>query len=185
MKKIALTFGLIAGGMMSVMMVATASILERFSFETSAVIGYTSIVLAFLMVYFGIRSYRDNALGGVITYWPAFRVGFLITLIASVCYVATWQVVYTRMMPDFGERYTAYEIEKAKKAGATQAELDQQKAESAKFWERYRNPLVRAAYTLIEPLPLGLLITFISAGVLSRRRRTAGTSNAGRIQAAG
>jgi hypothetical protein len=33
----------------------------------------------------------------------------------------------------------------------------------------YQNPLVNMAYTFIEPLPVGLLITLISAAVLRRK----------------
>jgi hypothetical protein len=38
----------------------------------------------------------------------------------------------------------------------------------------YQNPLVNMAYTIMEPLPVGLLITLISAALL---RRTATSSN--------
>ena len=128
------------------------------------------MVIAFLMVYFGIRSYRDNVAGGSIGFGRAFQVGLLITLVASVCYVATWQVVYHRVAPDFLDKYTAYAVEKARKAGATEAKLAATRKEMDEFQELYRNPLVNIALTLIEPLPVGLVFTLVSAGVLSRRR---------------
>jgi hypothetical protein len=37
--------------------------------------------------------------------------------------------------------------------------------------ESYKNPLVNIAYTLLEPMPVGLLVTLVTAGVLSRKRR--------------
>jgi hypothetical protein len=40
----------------------------------------------------------------------------------------------------------------------------------AKFGELYKNPLISIAFTLIEPLPVGLLITFVSAAVLRCKR---------------
>jgi len=49
----------------------------------------------------------------------------------------------------------------------------------AAFVENYKNPLVNIAITFLEPLPVGLLVTLISAGVLSRRPRLA-TSEAAR-----
>jgi hypothetical protein len=33
----------------------------------------------------------------------------------------------------------------------------------------YQNPIVNMAYTFMEPLPVGLLITLISAAVLRRK----------------
>ena len=74
------------------MMLATIPFMDRIGFDKGEIIGYTTMVLAFLMVFFGIRSYRDTVLDGTIGFGRAFQVGILITLIASVCYVATWQV---------------------------------------------------------------------------------------------
>jgi hypothetical protein len=39
------------------------------------------------------------------------------------------------------------------------------------FKEMYANPLINAAFTLLEPLPVGGLISLVSAGVLRRGRR--------------
>jgi hypothetical protein len=40
------------------------------------------------------------------------------------------------------------------------------------MWALYRsNPLVRAAFTFIEPFPVGLLITLISAAIVRKRRK--------------
>jgi hypothetical protein len=36
----------------------------------------------------------------------------------------------------------------------------------------YRNPAINAAMTLAEPLPVGLIIALVSAGVLSRRKKS-------------
>lgn len=171
MRKTVLTFGLISGAIISLMMVATVPFSEQIGFDRGAFIGYTSMVLAFLLVYFGIRSYRDNVSGGTIGFGRAFTVGALIVAIASVCYVATWQVVYRNFVPDFAERYTEYTLEKDRRNGATEAELAEQRAEMEKFAEMYKNPLVNIAFTFLEPLPVGLVIALVSAGVLSRRRR--------------
>ena len=84
--------------------------------------------------------------------------------------MATWQVVYHRVAPDFLDKYTAYAVDKARKAGASEAKLAATRKEMDEFKELYRNPLVNVALTLIEPLPVGLVFTLVSAGVLSRRR---------------
>ena len=171
MRKIVLTFGLIAGAVLSVMMLLTLPFMDRIGFDKGEIIGYTTMVLAFLMVYFGIRSYRDNVAGGSIGFGRAFLVGLLITFVASACYVATWQVVYHKLAPDFGEKYTAYAVEKARKSGATDQQVVAQAKEIAEMMALYKNPLVNIAITFLEPLPVGLLFTLLSAGVLSRKRR--------------
>src|SRR4051794_9724156 len=94
MKRIVWTFGLIAGAVLSVMMLLTVPFMDRIGNDHGEVIGYTTMVVAFLMVYFGIRTYRDSVMGGTIRFGQAFKVGILITLIACVCYVVTWEVLY-------------------------------------------------------------------------------------------
>ncbi len=171
MRKIVLTFGLIAGGILSAMMLLTMPFMEQIGFEKGEVIGYTTMMLAFLMIFFGVKSYRDNVAGGTVTFGRAFLVGLLITAVASVCYLATWQVVYYKLAPDFGEKYTTYAVNKARKSGATDAQIAATKKEMTEFMDMYKNPLINVAITFIEPLPVGLLITIVTAGVLSRKRR--------------
>jgi len=171
MRKIVLTYGLIAGAILSGMMVVTALNADRIGFDRGEVIGYTTMVAAFLMIFFGVKSYRDTVAGGVISFGRAFKVGFIIMAIASVCYVATWQVVYRTLWPDFAEQYTAHMLDKARKEGASEERIAERRQEMEKMWEQYRNPLVNVAFTFLEPLPVGLLLTLVSAGVLSRRRR--------------
>jgi hypothetical protein len=171
MRKIVLTFGLIAGAILAAMMLLTIPFMDKIGFEKGEVIGYTTMVLAFLMVFFGIKTYRDNVAGGTVTFGRALKVGLMIVAIASVCYVATWQLIYYQFAPDFLDKYTVYMVDKAKKAGATEAKIAAQVKEMEEFKEMYKNPLVNIGFTFLEPLPVGILVALISAWGLSRRRR--------------
>jgi hypothetical protein len=169
MKKTILTFGLISGAISSLMMVATVPFADRIGFDKGAVIGYTAIVLSFLLVFFGIRSYRDNVGNGQITFTKGFAVGISITLISCICYVLTWEVLYFHFLPGFMDKYGAHMIEKLKASGAGPDAILAQLQQVKKYKEMYDNPLFNAAMTFIEPFPIGLLITLISAAVLRRK----------------
>src|SRR5688572_16832662 len=130
MKKIVWTFGLLGGAVLAAGMLATLPFMDRIGFDRGMVIGYTTMGLAFLFVFFGVRSYRDNT-GGQLSFGRAFGVGMLIALVASACYVATWQLIYHKLAPDFGEKYAAHMIEKERAAGATEAEIQAKTAEVA------------------------------------------------------
>ena len=171
MKRIVWTFGLIAGAVLSLTMFVSILFKEQIGFDKGLVVGYTSMVAAYLMVYFGIRTYRDNVLGGTIRFGRAFQVGILITLVACVCYVVSWQVISRRMAPDYMDRWAEHELAKARAAGASQPEIDAKVQEMARWKELYRNPFLQVAMTFAEPFPPGLLITLVCAGVLSRARR--------------
>ena len=94
---------------------------------------------------------------------------WLITLISCAIYVATWEVVYFKMLPDFGEKWGRYMVEQKRAAGASAAEIEATARQMADFKVMYDKPIYNVAFTFIEPLPVGLLVTLISAGVLRRR----------------
>jgi hypothetical protein len=177
MKKTVLTFGLISGLIMSVLMGCSLLVADKIGSSHSLVLGYTIMVASFLLIYFGIRSYRDNTLAGQISFGRAFACGILITLISSVCYVVMWEVLYFNFMPHFMDGYFAAQIHKVQTAGLDPATTAAQVAAIRHSQQLYQNPLVNIGYTFMEPLPVGLLITLISAALL-RRRATSSKSSA-------
>ena len=171
MKKTVWTYGLISGAIVSILMMVTIPFQDESGFDHSLLVGYSTMVLAFLLIYFGVRSYRDNVMGGSVRFGRAFAVGALIAVISSACYVATWEVMYFNFMPDFLSKYQARELEKARAGGASEDALAKQKAEMDEFGEMYKNPVVNAGITFAEPLPVGLVIALVSAGMLSRTKK--------------
>ena len=174
MKKTVLTFGLISGFLISTLMGSSLLLADKIGSGHSMAIGYTIMVASFLLIYFGIRSYRDNNLGGQISFGRAFTCGILIALISSVCYVVMWEVLYFNFMPHFMDGYFAGQIHKVQSAGLDAATTAAQVAAIQHSQQLYQNPLVNMAYTFMEPLPVGLLITLISAAFLRRKAPTPG-----------
>jgi len=169
-----LKFGLLSGAVASVLLLCTMPFHDAIGFETAGlVVGYATMLLAFSLIYFGVRSYRDKVAGGTVRFGRALAVGALIGLVASLCYVATWEVLYFNFMPDVMDKYAAHEIEKARASGESEAAIAKRSGEMAQFSEQYRNPVFNAAVTLAEPLPMALLVSLVSAAVVSRRRRSA------------
>ena len=170
MKRIVIIFGLISGLISSALMFLTLPFMHNgtVSFDNGYIVGYTAIVLSFLLVFFGIRSYRENA-GGTITFGRAFSVGILITLISCLFYVASWEVIYFKIMPDFADKYAAHAISTMREKGATDAAIAEKKVEMEKMKTMLNNPLLNAAMTFIEPFPVGLIMTLVSAAILRRR----------------
>jgi hypothetical protein len=169
MKKTVITWGLLSGAVASVMMVALLPFIDRIGFDKGAVIGYTSLVLSGLLVYFGVRSYRDNVVQGPLTFGHAFKVGISIALVSALCYVLTWELVYFKLAPDFGEKYSAYAVERVVAGGGSAEEIAKARRDAAEFKRLYDQPLLNAAITFVEPFPFGLLAALASAAILRRR----------------
>ena len=169
MKNTVLKFGILSGVLASILMASTLPFEDKLGH--SYLVGYATIVASFLLVYFGIRSYRNNVGGGKITFGRAFAVGICISLITCLFYVATWEVIFHFYMPDFMVKYSAAIIQKMQAAGASEAAIQAKTIDLQKSTESYNNPLVRIPMTFMEPFPVGLLITLISAAVLRRKAR--------------
>ncbi|MBY0492739.1 MAG: DUF4199 domain-containing protein [Cyanobacteria bacterium] len=157
---------MILGGLMT----AALAFHDQIGFDRGVYVGYTTMVLAFLMVYFGVQSYRDNVAGGRVTFGAALMVGLLISLVIMACYVAIWQVIYYNFMPDYLDKYMAYALEQARQSGASAEAIAAQAKEMQEFSEMYKNPLVNIAFTLLEPLPVAVVFTLLTAVVMSRKR---------------
>jgi hypothetical protein len=183
MKKTVLTFGLISGVIISVLMGGSLLLSDRIGSGHSMVLGYTIMVASFLLVYFGIRSYRDNTLGGQISFGRAFACGILITLITTACYVVMWEVLYFNFMPHFMDSYFAAQIQSVQSAGLDSATTAARVTAIKHSQQLYQNPLINVAYTIIEPLPVGVLVTLISAAVLRRKSPAPGNSSANPVLA--
>ncbi len=169
MRKIIVTFGLISGAISSLMMIALVTFGGRIGFDRGAIIGNTSIVLSFLMVFFGIRTYRDNIGDGQITFLKAFAVGLSITLISCIVYVVTWEVIYYNFLPGYWDAYGAHLVQKLTASGANPAAIQEKLQQVRKYKELYKNPFFNAVLTFIHPFPIGLVITLFSALVLRRK----------------
>ncbi len=171
MRKIVLVCGLIAGLIVAAMMVITIAICYRTgNFEGNMILGYVTMLLAFSLVYVGIKNYRDKHNNGIISFGNAFKIGLYISLIASTIYVIVWLVDYYVFIPDFMDKYTTAILDQTKAGGASQVDLDKKAAEMASYREMYKNPLLVVLFTYIEILPVGLLVTLISALLLKRKK---------------
>ena len=169
MKQTVWKFGLISGGILALALLITQPFIEQIGFEAAEIIGYTTIIAAFLLIFFGIRSYRDNKAGKTVSFGRALIIGVLINVVASACYTATWQLVYYKIAPDFNEKYAEYVIEKERKSGASQEEIAKKTADMKKFAEMYENPFINIAVTFMEPFAIGLIVSLLSAASLRRR----------------
>jgi hypothetical protein len=174
MKKIVLTFGLIAGAIVGafVWMIAWLCDINVLSIDRAELVGYASMLIALTLIFFGIKSYRDNYGGGVISFGKAVQIGLLISLIAGFMYYAS-AMAHGIANPGFDDRFAAkYKqstVEKLTAKGAPPEEIDQAAAQIDQMMEMIKNPLIFFVAAMIEILPVCILVTLISAALLRRK----------------
>lgn len=139
------------------------------NFEGNMLLGYASMILAFSLMFVGVKNYRDKYNGGIISFGKAFRIGLYITLVASTLYVLVWLVDYYVFIPDFMDKYSAHVINKAQNSGASANEIAAKTKEINTMKEMYNTPLMVVLLTYMEIFPVGLIISIISALILKRK----------------
>jgi len=175
MKRNSLVFGIISGVIISTFMGVSMAIMSCGSSEKdggsgSMIIGFSAMAVAFSFIFVGIKNYRDKQNGGTITFGKGFLLGLMISLIASTLYVITWAVEFHFFIPDFMDRYSAIQVKQLRESGMSGAALDEglKRIESANYNYKH-NPFFFAMYTYMEILPVGIVITLISALILKRK----------------
>lgn len=171
MQRIVLIYGLIAGAIVAIMMFITMPMYNSgtLNMDNGEIVGYSTMVIALSLVFFGTKSYRDKHLQGTIRFGTAVKVGLLITLIASIMYALAWEITYSKIGDEFNKKMVERYVEKMKADGATEAELAKAKEEWDGFAEMYKNPIIRFGITIMEIAWVGVVITLISAGLLRKR----------------
>lgn len=170
MKKLIITFGLIAGAILSLMMVFTLSG-NKIDFENGKLVGYLTMIIALSTIFFATKSFRDKNLNGFISFGKAFKIGLGITLIASTMYVASWMIISDGKDAEFMEQYKTHLIKQAEESGADKDEIEEQIQQMDEMSKLYDNTFFKIAITYTEILPIGLIISLISAGILKKSNK--------------
>ena len=178
MKKAVWKYGLLSGLVLAITMAVTVPFEHRIGASYAMALGYTLMVLSFLIVFVGVKHYRDTECGGAISFGRAFAAGAMMMLIACICYVAMWEVLTATVEKNFAHDYAAGMIKGAQNSGLQGAALEAKIAEARKFELSYANPLYRMSMTLLEPLPVGIVMALVTAGMLRRKPAEVLTSHA-------
>jgi len=170
MKKIIFTCGLI-GGLISIswFIFSQQVFKANMSMSESLFFGYASMVLAFSLIFVGVKNYRDNYNDGIISFGKAIKIGLLITAVASTVYVVVWLIDYYFFMPDYLDKYAAAMLAELKARHASQPTIDKEMAQAAEYAKMYKNPLFNALLTYTEIVPVGVVISLIAALILKKK----------------
>ncbi|HEY0436274.1 MAG TPA: DUF4199 domain-containing protein [Phenylobacterium sp.] len=167
MIRIILTYGLISGAAIILASIATITLLNG---HGSLWLGYLTMLVGLSAILVGVRQYRNEALGGVIRFWPALGLGLAIAVAASLAYVAIWEVYLAATHYTFMDGYAASVLKAKRASGVSGAAYAKAVAEMDAMRQQYANPLYRLPMTFIEIFPVGVLVAIASAALLRNPR---------------
>ena len=171
MKRDVWKYGLLSGLALALMEAATVPFEHRHHTSSIAAMaaGYTTMVLSLLIVFVGVKHYRDTECDGSISFRRAFAVGALMMLLTCACYALSWEVLVATTEKNFAHAYAAGMVQQAENSGLRGAALEAKVAQARRFEVMYANPIYRMSTTLLEPLPVGIVMALVTAGILRRK----------------
>lgn len=169
MLRIVMIYGLVAGLVIIVGIIGTIAV-NGGEPHGNVWLGYLIMLLALSSILVAVKQHRDQTLGGVIRFWPAFGLGVAIAAVASVAYVVVWEVYLALTDYAFMGEYVAATLREKREAGVSGAEYAALERQMSQMAEQYENPLFRMPMTLLEIFPVGLLVAAVSAGLLRNPR---------------
>lgn len=178
MKKNILIFGLVSGCILAAFVLSISLISKVFHGHLdNEIVGYSAMIIAFSFIFVGIRNFRDKYNQGMVSFGKAFLVGLGIALIGSTLYVGAWLIEFYCFMPDYMDKYSAAVIQKLQHSNLSPEAL-QKRLDSINSMSRmYKNPIMVILFTYMEVLPVGIVISLITALILKRRKPRTGATD--------
>lgn len=162
-------YGLYAGLTMILISIITNLLmpisLENYS--TAEALGYLSILIGFLFVFFGLRAIRRK-LGGEMKFSTALQYGLGISLIAAVMFAVYTALVLRVLYPDFADVAAEYYTQQINTSALTEAEKTEEIAQMQAMMANSDNFWFQSLVMFVTVLAVGLLVSLVSAFLVTR-----------------
>lgn len=173
MKKVIIRYGIIAGTIVSALMLLSLPLMNNLSKETEGIamlVGYVSMILSISTIFIAIKTFRDKYNEGKVKFGKAFLIGLYITLIAAAIYALVFVIADALSGEAFVESYRNMQLDKINSDSTLN--LEQKQGAIIKMNEEmtmYRKPIVKFFFTMLEYLPVGIGASLLAALILKKK----------------
>jgi hypothetical protein len=129
-------------------------------------LGYLTMLVGLSAILVAVKQHRDQALGGVIRFWPALGMGLAIAVVAALAYAIGWETYLAATHYTFMDKYADAILASKRAAGVTGAAYAKAVAETDAMRKSYANPVMRFGETFLEIFPVGVLVALVTAGLV-------------------
>lgn len=169
-----LRYGAIATGILlgvNIFVLLLFGVPDENSYAIGEVVGYATIVLSLLPIFFALKYYRDVYGDGRLGFWKGVGIGAGISALPAVAF-AIYNMIYVRWIdPEFTEKYLRYSLDKATESMSAD-QLQQYTAQLEAQQAMYSDPFFQGAIMFLTVFLIGMLITIASALLLQRKSET-------------
>jgi len=127
-------------------------------------LGYFFLLIQIILLFFLVKSYRDNYLHGYITYGQAVGAGVVIIFYSAIIMAVFTYVLYAIIDPGLTAKKLAFMEEMMLKKGTPQAGIDA----FMKIQEKLQKPIIAAPISIIGSVFGGTILSLI-IGIFVRK----------------
>jgi hypothetical protein len=168
MRKISFRYGIYSGIALCGLSLISWFALPDLDFGLQEVLGYASMILSLLFVYFGIRHFRERENNGELSLADGLRIGLGISLIAAICF-GLLDLVYVKWMnPEFMDQYYESVLDQMQ-SSLPAAEFEEKRQEMESQKALFSNPWMSFLVMSLTVFFIGLIISLLSSLVLRRK----------------
>ncbi|MEM7103778.1 MAG: DUF4199 domain-containing protein [Bacteroidota bacterium] len=170
MRNLIMKYGLIAGGIMVGLFLATHFIGDAngMSYNVAQNLGTITMIVALLTIFVGVKDYRDNLKSGKITFWNALKTGLLINAIASLIFGIYTILLFKVIDPQYGDKLKTKYVEGIKSSDMSQEQMDAAIASLNNVPEIYENVFLQGSIMFVTVFAIGIIISLISSFILKK-----------------
>lgn len=159
---IILKFGLIAGVIISTVLLIGVALSDPSNPDLTMgkVLGYGSMTLAFLVLFPALRQINKEV---AYSFGRNLLYALAIIGIATILYSLAWTIYVNFIDPSIVNSFNDYFMKELESQNLSPEEFAVKKEEVLWFADLYQNPLLCFLFTLVEPLPVGIVLAPIAA----------------------
>lgn len=170
MKKTALRYGLItAGFLVGFFFLGLAIYGKSDDFTGREVVGYSTMIVSMIFVYFGIKHFRDHVNGGALSFGKGMKMGLLIVLVPAIAFGIFTIIYVTWIDPEHMSRYYEYELSQLK-ASLSSTEFEAASVKMKEEMEMFSSPVMSFFVMALTVYLIGVIATVISSLILRRAK---------------
>lgn len=155
-----LTNGLIIG----LLGIVYSLVIYFFDLSLNKIQGYVFMVILVIVLFFLVKSYRDNYSHGMITFGQALGAGLIIFLYYSLIMAVFTYILYAVIDPDLSGKMLAGAEEQMLKKGIPQEQVDAGMAIQAKIMK----PPIMALIGILSSMFTGFIISLLVAAFVRK-----------------
>lgn len=133
-------------------------------YDIGEVVGYSSIVISLLFIFFGLKEYQKS--NGGLSFWESLKIGMGISLFPAAFFGA-YNVVYAQYIdPEFMTKYSQHAIDKLKDQNLSPTELETAQATMQQQMEMFGGIEMQFLVMFFTVFIIGIVISIVSGTIL-------------------